>query len=160
MNVIVGADHRGMQVADIVVALLRREGMQVQYVGPSDAERHDYPAQAFRVALAVSTAQADLGILLSGSGIGMCITANKLPEVRAVVGHDEWTAQISRAHHDSNVLCIATDMIGVPMIKNIVERWLRTAFEGGRHARRVSKIRAVERGVDPEVDELSAGDRQ
>ena len=98
---------------------------------------------------AVAEGRADLGLLICGTGIGMSIAANKIPGVRAAVVHDELTAQISRSHNDANVLCLSADLLGHRLIEQIVETWIKTPFEGGRHARRVHKIEAIERGEDP-----------
>ncbi|RMD62319.1 MAG: RpiB/LacA/LacB family sugar-phosphate isomerase, partial [Planctomycetota bacterium] len=92
---------------------------------------------------------ADRGVLICGSGIGMCIAANKVKGVRAALVSDELSAEMSRRHNDANVLCLAADLLGDRLIERIVEIWLATPFEGGRHARRVAKIAAIERGEDP-----------
>lgn len=150
MKIIVGADRRGMTIADHVVNLLRSEGHEVELIGPGEKPSEgEYPEQAYRIGNAVRSGQAERGVLLSGSGIGMCITANKMAGIRACVGHDEWTAEVSRAHHDSNVICIAADMIGIPFVRLILDRWLETEFQGGRHTRRLGKIACVESDQDP-----------
>ena len=149
MIVAIGADHRGLSVLAPLAAVVRDHGHQVEQVTPADSHRIDYPTQAWIVARAVAEGRADRGILLSGSGLGMAIAANRVPGIRAVVGHDEWSATISRSHHDSNVLTIPTDMIGLPMILRIVMRWMQTEFEGGRHARRLAMINWIEQGRDP-----------
>ncbi|MFW5652885.1 MAG: RpiB/LacA/LacB family sugar-phosphate isomerase [Planctomycetota bacterium] len=149
MIIAIGADHRGLPQLTPVAALVRDGGHEVQEVTPRDAARIDYPTEAYRVARLVAENKADRGILLSGSGLGMAIVANRIPGVRAIVGHDEWSASISRSHHDSNVITIATDMVGPPMILRIVDRWLNTGFEAGRHARRLAMIRWIESGGDP-----------
>ena len=150
MKVIVGADHRGVQGAQDVMSFLRSAGHEVEYVGPENAQaRADYTDQAYVVGQAVAEGRAQRGILVSGTGIGTSITANKFKGVRAVVGYDEWNAEIGRAHHDTNVLCVPADMVGAAYIRKIVEKWMGTEFEGGRHARRVRKIELVESGQDP-----------
>lgn len=150
MKIIIGADRRGMTIADHVMSLLRSEGHDIELVGPGEnPSEGEYPEQAWTVGNAVVQGRAERGVLLSGSGIGMCLTANKIPGIRACVGHDEWTAEVSRAHHDSNVICIAADMIGIPFVRLILERWFETEFQGGRHTRRLAKIRYVELGRDP-----------
>ena len=90
-----------------------------------------------------------MGILVCGSGIGMCIAANKVKGVRAALVHDELTAEMSRGHNDANVLCLSADLLGQRLIEKIAEVWLGTAFQGGRHERRVRKIAAIENGQDP-----------
>ena len=104
---------------------------------------------AYQAAGAVSTSKADRAILVCGTGIGMCIAANKLKGVRAALCYDELNAQISRNHNDANVLCLSGDLLGSSILKKIVETWLSTEFSGGRHKRRVNKISAIEQGNDP-----------
>lgn len=149
MKIFVGADHRGVKSALEVVELLRSRDHHVQYVGNLDQVSVDYPDQAYLVALAVSTGRADRGVLISGSGIGMCISCNRIKGVRAVVGYDPWAAEISRAHHDCNILCVPADLVGPSDLRKIVEKWLDTEFEAGRHERRLAKIRLIEEGEDP-----------
>jgi ribose 5-phosphate isomerase B len=97
----------------------------------------------------VASGMADCGLLICGTGIGMSIAANKVKGIRAAVVHDEITAQISRSHNDSNVLCLSADLLGHRLIEQIIDAWLKTPFEGGRHARRLAKIRMIEEGRDP-----------
>lgn len=92
----------------------------------------------------VSSGEVDRGILLCGSGIGMCIAANKIPGVRAAPCHDDLSAEMSRRHNDLNVLCLSADMLGERLIDRLVEVWLNTPFEGGRHSRRIEKINELE----------------
>ncbi len=103
------------------------------------------------VAGAVSKGRADRGILLTGSGIGTCLSSNKFKGVRAVVGYDQWSAEISRAHHDCNVLCLPADLVGPTDLRMILTKWLDTEFEGGRHERRLRKVRLIEDGQDPQT---------
>lgn len=149
MRIIVGADHRGVKGAIEVVEMLQSLRYEVQYVGHLDQTLVDYPDQAFLVASAVSQGRADRGILLSGSGIGTCVTSNKFTGVRAVVAYDQWSAEISRAHHDCNVLCLPADLVGPAELRKIVGKWLVTEFEAGRHERRLRKVHMVEQGLDP-----------
>src|SRR5262249_21988969 len=104
----------------------------------------DYPDFAFRVAHAVSDGAADRGILVCGTGIGMCIAANKVAGVRAAPCHDSITAEMSRRHNNANVLCLSADLLGEELIERMVKIWLETEFENGRHARRVEKIQRYE----------------
>ncbi|MBX3363905.1 MAG: ribose 5-phosphate isomerase B [Phycisphaeraceae bacterium] len=149
MNIAVGADHRGIAAARNVVEKLRREGHQVSLSEGCDGPSCDYPERAFPVAKAVAAGEADRGILICGTGIGMSIAANKVAGVRAAVVHDELTAELSRSHNDANILCLSADLLGQRLIENIVDVFLRTSFEGGRHLRRVRKIGAIESGQDP-----------
>lgn len=129
--------------------MLRGMGHELVKVPTCNGDPCDYPDMAWGVAKAVSEHDAERGILVCGSGIGMAITANKLPGIRAALVHDDITAEVSRRHNDSNVLCLSADMLGVKLIEKIIQIWLNTDFEGGRHARRVRKITAIEQGQDP-----------
>jgi ribose 5-phosphate isomerase B len=149
MRIAMSADHRGVSATRLLADKLKREGHEVRIVGECSATVVDYPEPAYLVARAIADGRADLGLLICGTGIGMSIAANKVKGVRAAVVHDELTAQISRSHNDSNVLCLSADLLGQRLIENIVEIWIRTPFDGGRHARRVNKIRAIEEGKDP-----------
>ncbi len=113
-------------------------------MGPDSSDSADYPDFAFRVAQAVSEGRAERGILVCGTGIGMCIAANKVKGVRAAPCHDSVTVEMSRRHNDANVLCLSADLLGEELIGRIVRLWLETEFEGGRHARRVQKITQYE----------------
>ena len=144
-----GADLRGIEALGHLQDLLTRLGHEVHVVARSDAKSCDYPDIAYPVGAEVASGVAERGILLCGTGIGMSIAANKIKGVRAALVHDEIGAEISRRHNDANVLCLAADMLGIRFIDRIVETWLGTDFEGGRHARRVGKIAAIEQGIDP-----------
>lgn len=145
MRIAVGSDHRGFVIKGKVVELLKRLDQEVVDVGPASAESVDYPDIAQIVGSQVSAGRVDRGILICGTGIGMCIAANKFPGVRAAPCHDDLTAEMSRRHNDLNVLCLSADMLGERLIDRMVEIWLSTDFEGGRHARRVEKIAGMER---------------
>ena len=149
MRIALSADHRGAAAARQLAEKLRREGQQVKILGDVSGEPCDYPEQAYRVARAVAGGDADRGVLICGTGIGMCIAANKVKGVRAAVVHDELTAQISRSHNDANIVCLSGDLLGQRLIEKIVEAWLAADFDGGRHARRIHKIEAIEQGKDP-----------
>jgi len=145
MRIAVGSDHRGFVIKNKVVELLKRLNHEVLDAGPQSPESVDYPDIASLVASQVSTGTVDRGILICGTGIGMCIAANKFPGVRAAPCHDDLTAEMSRRHNDLNVLCLSADMLGERLIDRMIEIWLKTEFEGGRHARRVDKIAEMER---------------
>ena len=140
MRIAIGSDHRGYDVKRRIVSLLQRLGHDVLDVGPVSGENVDYPDFAFQVAQAVSEGKVDRGILTCGTGIGMCIAANKVAGVRAAPCHDSITAEMSRRHNDANVLCLSADLLGGELLDRMVKIWLETDFEGGRHARRVDKI--------------------
>jgi ribose 5-phosphate isomerase B len=144
MKIAIGSDHRGYTVKAKVVDLLKRLGHDVDDVGTNSIEAVDYPDFASEVARRVSKQNVDRGILICGSGIGMAIAANKFHGVRAAPCHDDLTAEMSRRHNDLNVLCLSADMLGEKLIDRMVEIWLTTEFEAGRHARRVQKIGEIE----------------
>ena len=150
MRIAVGADHRGFSMRARIVGLLRQLGHEVEDVGTYSGEAVDYPDIAARVARKVSHGEVDRGILICGTGLGMSITANKFPGVRAAPCHDDLTAEMSRRHNDANVLCLSADLLGERLVARMIELWLVTPFEGGRHGRRVEKIREIEREVEAE----------
>jgi ribose 5-phosphate isomerase B len=144
MKIAIGNDHRGGEVKRRIVSILQQLGHEVVDVGTDGKESVDYPDFAFQVATAVGEGRVDRGILICGTGIGMCIAANKVHNVRAAPCHDSITAEMSRRHNDANVLCLSGDLLGQELIDRMVRIWLSTDFEGGRHARRVEKIAKFE----------------
>lgn len=158
MRIAVGTDHRGFDVRAKVVDLARRLGHEVIDVGTFSADAVDYPDIAADVAHRVSRHEVDRGILICGTGLGMCIAANKVPGVRAAPCHDDITAELCRRHNDSNVLCLSADLLGERLIDRMVEIWLNTPFEGGRHARRLDKIAALEKEVEAECQKRHEGE--
>ncbi len=145
MRIAIGSDHRGFNLKSKVVALLRTKGHDITDVGSHTPDHVDYPDLAANVSRLVSKGEVDRGILICGSGIGMAIVANKYRGVRAAPCYDELTAEMSRRHNDLNVLCLSADMLGERLVDRLVEIWISTEFEGGRHARRVEKIGQIER---------------
>jgi len=145
MRIAVGSDHRGHAVRAKVIDLVRRLGHEVEDAGTDSSDSVDYPDIAAEVAGKLSRGEVDRAILICGTGLGMCIAANKFPGVRAAPCHDDLTAEMSRRHNDLNALCLSADLLGEPLIDRMVEIWLSTPFEGGRHARRLDKISKLER---------------
>ena len=156
MRIAVGSDHRGYRVRAKVLELLAQLGHEVVDMGSHTPAPVDYPDVALSVARKVADHEVDRGILVCGTGLGMCIAANKIPGIRAAPVHDDLTAEMSRRHNDLNVLCLSADMLGERLIDRMVEIWLNTPFEGGRHARRVQKIADLERQVEAEANAPSA----
>ena len=144
MRIAIGTDHRGYVIRSKVIELVRRLGHEVVDAGAFSPDAVDYPDVAAEVAHQVRRHEVDRGILVCGTGLGMCIAANKVPGVRAAPCHDDITAEMSRRHNDANVLCLSGDLLGERLIDRMIETWLTTPFEGGRHARRVDKITALE----------------
>lgn len=149
MKIAVGSDHRGFDIKQQIIAIATELGHECIDVGTSDNNPVDYPDLAYLAATAVSKKEADRAILTCATGIGMSMAANKVKGIRAALCHDELTAQISRDHNNSNVLCLSADQVGVLLLRKMVEVWLSTEFSGGRHERRVRKIGAIEEGKDP-----------
>jgi ribose 5-phosphate isomerase B len=150
MRIAIGTDHRGFAIRSKVVDLVRQLGHEAIDTGTFSPDSVDYPDIAAEVARKISHGEADRGILVCGTGLGMCIAANKFPGVRAAPCHDDLTAEMSRRHNDSNILCLSADLLGERLIDHMIEIWLNTPFEGGRHARRVEKITGIEHEVEAE----------
>jgi ribose 5-phosphate isomerase B len=148
MKIAVGSDHRGFEIRSKVVDLVRQLGHEAIDVGTFTPDAVDYPDIAADVSHKVSRGEADRGILVCGTGLGMCIAANKVLGVRAAPCHDDLTAELSRRHNDANVLCLSADLLGERLIDHMISIWLSTPFEGGRHARRVDKIKELEREIE------------
>ena len=149
MKIAVGSDHRGFEPKEQIKVIAAELGHECIDCGVSSNEPVDYPDTAYLAAKAVSTKEADMAILICATGIGMSMAANKVTGIRAALCHDELSAQLSRDHNDSNVLCLSGDQISEALLRRIVEVWLNTEFSGGRHQRRVNKIQAIEQGKDP-----------
>lgn len=144
MKVAIASDHRGYHLKEKVISLLKARGHEVIDDGPASDASVDYPDFAALVAKKVSSGEVERGILICGTGIGMAISANKFPGVRAAACTDEVTAELSRRHNDLNVLCLSGDLLSSRSIERLVDIWMKTDFEGGRHQRRVEKIRQLE----------------
>lgn len=149
MIIAVGSDHRGFETKEQIKAIAAELGHECIDVGTDSENPVDYPDLAYLAATAVSKKQADRAILICATGIGMCMAANKVKGIRAALCHDELSAQVSRDHNDSNVLCLSGDQIGQVLLRKMIELWLSTKFSGGRHERRVRKIQAIEENIDP-----------
>ena len=145
MKIAIGADHRGYNAKVNIRALLQEMGAEVVDFGTDSTKPMDYPDPAGAAAKAVQKGNCKLGVLLCGTGIGMSITANKLRGIRAALCHDELTAEMARRHNNANVLCLPADLVGDALMRRIVEVWLKTPYEGGRHERRVLKINKIEK---------------
>jgi len=143
--VAIGADHGGFELKGLLKTEISSLGYGVTDVGTNSKDAVDYPDFAHAVAQLVSTGKAWRGIMIDGAGIGSCIVANKVPGVRAGMAYDISSANNSREHNDTNVLTLGAGLIGTNLAKQIVKVWLTTEFGGDRHAKRVDKIKSVER---------------
>ena len=144
-RVVAASDHAGLHLRAGAVEAARAKGFEVEDLGPHAPDSVDYPDYAAAVARAVAGGRARLGILVCGTGIGMSMAANKVAGVRAAVCRSEFEARMARAHNDANVLCLGERVTGLGLGAAIVEAFLATPFEGGRHARRVDKVNALDR---------------
>lgn len=138
--IVIASDHAGFELKARVIELLRGAGHEVRDLGPSDSSPVDYPDFAHRVAATVASGNDDRGILICGTGIGMSMTANRHPGVRAALCHDAFTAEMARRHNDANVLCVGARSTGVGVAEQVVRIFFETPFEGGRHRRRTERI--------------------
>ncbi|HEU5057530.1 MAG TPA: ribose 5-phosphate isomerase B [Kofleriaceae bacterium] len=136
---IVGADHAGLELKDHLVGVLRGLGDEVEDIGTHGSESVDYPDYAAEVARRVAAGEGR-GLLVCGTGIGMAMAANRVPGVRAAVVTDAFTARATRAHNDANVMAVGQRVIGAGVAEEALKAFRETAFEGGRHQRRVDKI--------------------
>jgi len=144
MRIHLGSDHAGFPMKEFVREYLLAAGYEVEDVGPTSEASVDYPDYADEVARAVAQGRADKGVLVCGSGLGMAIAANKVHGVRAVQVTDPEMARMARRHNDANVITLAGRYSPVPVVKDILDAFLQTEFEGGRHQRRIDKITELE----------------
>ena len=140
----IGCDHGGVELKDFLVGYLRAKGVETSDVGTQGTDSVDYPDYGRQVSERVASGQAERGVLICTSGIGMSIVANKFPGVRAALVADLASARSSREHNDANILVLSGARTDVRLAQEIVDTWLATAFVGGRHQRRVDKITQVE----------------
>jgi len=144
-TIALGADHAGFELKEALKSWLIDRGYQVLDLGTHGSESVDYPDYAAQVAEAVADGKVERGVLVCGTGIGMAMTANKVPGIRAALCSDGFTARMSREHNDANVLALAGRLMESDMAVDILQLWLETEFSGGRHSRRLSKITDLER---------------
>lgn len=144
-RLVIGADHGGVALKDVVLAFLRERGSEVHDVGTFGTAPVDYPDFAAAVAHAVANGSAELGIMIDGAGLGSCMAANKVAGVRAAMCYDVTTAGNAREHNNANVLTLGGTLIGSRLALEIVRTFVDTPFAGGRHAARVDKVDALER---------------
>ena len=143
MRIAVGCDHRGLNVKQFIIKLIAETGHTCQDFGCYTAESVDYPDIAQKVAEAVASGSFERGILICGTGIGMSIAANKVKGIRAALCSDAFSARCARQHNDANILCLGAKQ-KQDIIREVIEAFLATEFEGGRHLRRLDKIVAME----------------
>ena len=145
LKIAIASDHRGLKIKNRLIQSLQASGYQLFDQGTDSDQPVDYPDYARIVAEKVSKGEAERGILICGTGIGMSIAANKFEGVRAASCYDEVMVEMSRRHNDVNILCLPGDLIGDRSVDDLVKMWLKTDFDGGRHLQRVDKITELER---------------
>lgn len=146
-TIAVGSDHAGYELKQLVAEHLAARGLEVVDLGAHSTDRVDYPDFGEAVGRAVTSGRADLGVAVCGSGLGICMAANKVKGVRAATVHDATSARLTREHNDANVICLGERLTGPQVALDAVDAWLDAEFEGGRHAERVAKLDAL----DPET---------
>jgi ribose 5-phosphate isomerase B len=151
---LIASDHAGFELKQLLAERAREGGHEVVDLGPAGTGAVDYPDFAHRLARGIAAGEGERGVLVCGTGIGMCITANRHPGVRAALCHDALTAELARRHNDANVLCMGGRTTGPGVAAQMLDIFLATSFEGGRHARRVEKI---ETGSEPKVRPAEKG---
>ena len=145
MKIAIGCDHAGFPLKDTVAAVVRKLGHEVTDCGTYSCERADYPDYADKVAKLVASGTADRGILICGSGVGVCVTANQTKGIRACVCHDAYSAKQAVEHDALNVLCLGARIIGTAVAEELVERFLNASFlTGTRHEMRLNKVKTIE----------------
>ncbi len=142
MKIALGADHAGYEYKDRLVAALRARGHEIVDFGTFDAEPVDYPDYGYAVGEAVASGRCERGIVVCGSSLGIAMAANKVPGVRCAPVFEPYTAELARRHNDANVLALSERLTGWEMVERLVEVFLETPFDGGRHAHRVAKLHA------------------
>lgn len=140
LRIAIGSDHGGYEYKEQIAGHLKEKGYECVDVGTYSTDSCDYPVIARAVTTKITTGEADRGILICGTGIGMSIVANKVKGIRAALCGDTFSARASRAHNNSNVLCLGERVIGINLAMDIVDIWLESKFEGGRHQRRVDMM--------------------
>ena len=143
-RIVLGADHAGYLLKNALAVVLRSEGYEVADVGTNTPDSCDYPVFAEKACMKVIGGEADLVVLVCGTGIGMSLAANKINGIRAACCSDIFSAKFTRAHNDSNVLCIGARVVGEGLAWELVKTFVETEFEGGKHARRVAMITDIE----------------
>ena len=152
MRIAIGADHAGFALKQHLIETIVRMGHDLDDRGTHSEEPVDYPAICAEVGRLVAEKRADRGIVVGGSGQGEQMAANKIPGVRAALCNDLYTAELSRQHNDANVLALGGRIVALGLADEIVRLWLSTAFEGGRHQRRIDQIAAIERDATANLE--------
>ncbi len=144
MKIALGCDHAGLRLKNAIIAHLKEKGIETLDVGTYTDESCDYPVYAEKTALAVKSGECDLGILVCGTGIGMSMAANKIKGIRAAALSDCFTAEATRRHNDANILCLGERTVGEGLALKLVDIFISTPFDGGRHQKRLDLLTKLE----------------
>ncbi len=144
MKISIGSDHGGFELKEKIIKFLKRKKYKIIDFGTNSLESCDYPLIAYEVAKSVAKKKSERGILICKTGIGNCITANKVKGIRAALCYNIKSAILSRKHNDANILALGALFVNIERAKKIIEKWLNTEFEGGRHLRRIKQIERIE----------------
>lgn len=148
----IASDHAGFELKESIVTFLRAKGVALEDFGPKNGDRVDYPDYGILIAKAVQEKKISRGILICGTGVGMSIVVNRFPGIRGTLCADLYTTKMCREHNDSNILIMGGRVIGVGLAEEIVDTWLNTPFEGGRHQKRLDKIEDIDRQLEIKGD--------
>ncbi|MCZ7605186.1 MAG: ribose 5-phosphate isomerase B [Planctomycetota bacterium] len=151
MRIAVAADHAAVDMKEEVVRYLKSQGHKVDDLGPFDTERVDYPDYAARACDLLVKDEVDRVVLICGSGIGMAMSANKIPGCRAAVIHDPWEGEMCRRHNNANVACFGSRSMGIEMVTSSLGAFLDSGFDGGRHTGRVAKMSKLDGSATPDL---------
>ena len=144
MKLVIGSDHVGYDYKEEIKSYLKEKGIEVMDVGTDSTERFDYPISGYKAAKAVATGEADGGVLICGTGIGISLAANKVKGIRTCVCSEPYSAGLSKRHNNTNRIAFGARVVGIELAKMIIDTWLEAEYEGGRHARRVEMIAEIE----------------
>ena len=147
-KIAIASDHGGFELKETVIAHLLNDGWEIDDLGPSSEDSVDYPDYGVKLAEAIANKKVERGIVICGTGVGMSIVVNRFPGIRGTLCSDVFTAKMCREHNDSNILIMGGRVIGKGLASEIVDTWLNTAFEGGRHQRRLDKINEIDANLN------------
>ncbi|MBQ6175412.1 MAG: ribose 5-phosphate isomerase B [Clostridia bacterium] len=144
MKLVIGNDHVALEMKYEIMAYLQEKGYEVLNIGTDSPDRFDYPVSGYRAAKMVASGEADGGILICGTGVGISLSANKVRGIRCCVCSEPYSARLSKQHNNTNMIAFGARVVGIELAKMIVDAWLEAEFEGGRHQRRIDMIREIE----------------
>jgi len=144
-ELVIASDHAGFELKESIAAFLHHKGVEFEDMGPVNSDRVDYPDYGIQVAKAVLDKKVERGVVICGTGVGMSIVVNRFPGIRGTLCSDVYTAKMCREHNDSNILIMGGRVIGKGLAQEIVQTWMETPFEGGRHQKRLDKIENIDK---------------